>query len=134
MRKRLGNFIMAEDDQTLEGVVLATPAAQRRPSLAMVETFTGGQIAARLRAAAGRRARVPPRHRRARSGRARHAHGVSTRSAESVAASCASDSGASHALAVLIELDDGADRPDFGGTICVGIADTKATVVAPGRA
>ena len=30
--------------------------------------------------------------------------------------------GASHTLAVLIELDDGADRIDFGGTIWIGIA------------
>ena len=30
--------------------------------------------------------------------------------------------GASHALAVLVDLDDGADRIDFGGTICLAIA------------
>jgi nicotinamide-nucleotide amidase len=42
-------------------------------------------------------------------------------------------SGASHALALLIELDEGADRPDFGGTICVGIADTKQTVSRQAR-
>src|SRR2546422_4923125 len=47
VRKRLGNFILAEDDQTLEGVILAE-LANRQGSLAIVETFTGGQIAARL--------------------------------------------------------------------------------------
>src|SRR5467141_3318928 len=47
VRKRLGNFILAEDDQTLEGVILAT-LAERGASLAVVETFTGGQIAARI--------------------------------------------------------------------------------------
>src|SRR5712664_575340 len=47
VRKRLGNFILAEDDQTLEGVILAT-LADRGASLAVVETFTGGQIAARI--------------------------------------------------------------------------------------
>ncbi len=47
VRRRLGNFIIAEDDQTLEGVVLAALAA-RGGSLAVVETFTGGQIAARI--------------------------------------------------------------------------------------
>ena len=48
VRKRLGNFILAEDDQTLEGVVL--DGARERPggTLALVETFTSGQIAARL--------------------------------------------------------------------------------------
>src|ERR1700756_2159141 len=47
VRKRLGNFILGEDDQTLEGVVLAALAA-REGSLAVVETFTAGQIAARF--------------------------------------------------------------------------------------
>src|SRR4029453_5737750 len=47
VRKRLGNFIMAEDEQTLEGVILAE-LTKRQGSLAIVESFTGGQIAARL--------------------------------------------------------------------------------------
>ena len=47
IRKRLGNFIVAEDDQTLEGVVLAELIGAGA-SLALVETFTAGQIAARL--------------------------------------------------------------------------------------
>src|ERR1700732_3087647 len=47
VRKRLGNFILAEDDDTLEGVILK--ALQRQDgSLAVVETFTSGQIAARI--------------------------------------------------------------------------------------
>ena len=47
VRKRLGNFIMGEDDQTLEGVILGE-LANRQGSLAIVETFTGGQMAARI--------------------------------------------------------------------------------------
>src|SRR5580693_4267625 len=47
VRRRLGNFIIAEDDQTLEGVILAALAA-RGATLALVESFTSGQIAARL--------------------------------------------------------------------------------------
>src|SRR5881296_2187794 len=47
VRKRLGNFILAEDEQTLEGVVLAE-LTRRGATLAIVETFTSGQIAARL--------------------------------------------------------------------------------------
>src|SRR5262247_3480219 len=47
VRKRLGNFILGEDDQTLEGVVLAE-LTEREGSLAVVETFTAGQIAARI--------------------------------------------------------------------------------------
>src|SRR5438034_4789026 len=47
VRKRLGNFILAEDEGTLEGVVL-NELAQRRATLSTVETFTSGAIAARL--------------------------------------------------------------------------------------
>src|SRR5947207_9432643 len=47
VRKRLGNFIMAEDDPTLEGVVLAE-LTKRGATLAVAETFTSGQIAARI--------------------------------------------------------------------------------------
>src|SRR5262244_3671279 len=41
VRKRMGNFIMAEDEQTLESVILAE-LTKRQGSLAIVETFTGG--------------------------------------------------------------------------------------------
>jgi len=47
VRKRLGNFILAEDDATLEGVIVEQ-LTQRQASLAVVETFTSGQIAARV--------------------------------------------------------------------------------------
>src|SRR5262249_56118891 len=47
VRKRLGNFILAEDEATLEGVVLAE-LTQRQASLAVVEMFTSGQIASRF--------------------------------------------------------------------------------------
>src|SRR5436309_2145843 len=47
VRKRLGNFILAEDDDTLEGVILKA-LSERGGSLSLVETFTGGQMAARI--------------------------------------------------------------------------------------
>ena len=47
VRKRLGNFILAEDDKTLEGVVLAE-LASRQGTLAIAETFTSGQISSRI--------------------------------------------------------------------------------------
>jgi len=130
VRKRLGNFIMAEDEQTLEGVVLAE-LAKRQGSLALVETFTGGQIAARLvphlaaekivrRAVASRDLAevyagvglegAPP------------AGELTRETAEAVAEAARRRTGATHALAVLIDLDDGPDRIDFGGTICLAIA------------
>ena len=47
VRKRLGNFILAEDDETLEGIII-DQLTKRQASLAVVETFTSGQIAARV--------------------------------------------------------------------------------------
>jgi nicotinamide-nucleotide amidase len=49
--------------------------------------------------------------------------------AESVAGAVRETSGVSHALAVLIDLDDGPDRIEFGGSVCLAIAgpDTVAS-------
>jgi nicotinamide-nucleotide amidase len=129
VRRRLGNFIMAEDDQTLEGVVLAELAG-RQGSLSIVETFTGGQIAARI-------AHLPGAEKIFRRGivardlgevgaavglEAVPAAGELTReAAEAVASAARADTGATHALAVLIDLDDGPDRIEFGGTVCLAI-------------
>jgi nicotinamide-nucleotide amidase len=42
--------------------------------------------------------------------------------AEAVAGAARRQASATHALAVLIDLDEGADRVDLGGTICLAIA------------
>src|SRR5207247_9214474 len=47
VRKRLGNFILAEDEATLEGIIVEQ-LTRRQASLAVVEMFSGGQMAARL--------------------------------------------------------------------------------------
>src|ERR671924_1697746 len=47
VRKRLGNFILAEDDETLEGIII-DQLTKRQASLAVVEMFTSGQMAARV--------------------------------------------------------------------------------------
>jgi nicotinamide-nucleotide amidase len=130
VRKRLGNFILAEDEQTLEGVILSALTA-RQGSLTVVETFTSGQIAARFGHLSGaekvfRRGIVardlaeiyagvgldgePP------------AGELSRETAEAVAQAARRRTGATHALAVLIDLDDGPDKIDFGGTICLAVA------------
>ncbi len=130
VRARLGNFILAEDDQTLEGVILGELSG-RGGSLSIVETFTGGQIAARLAhlsgaekvfrrgivardldevcAAAGLES-APP------SGE------ITTGTAEAVAQALRRQTSSTHALAVLIDLDEGADRIEFGGTVCLAIS------------
>jgi nicotinamide-nucleotide amidase len=130
VRRRLGNFILGEDDQTLEGVILAALAAQDC-SLALVETFTGGQIAARIAHLPGaekifRRSLVArdPAEIAAALGLdgALIAGELSREAAERVAQTAQRESGATHALAVLIEVDDGPDRIDFGGSIHLAIA------------
>jgi nicotinamide-nucleotide amidase len=127
VRRRLGNFVIAEDDQSLEGVILATLAASKY-TLSIAETFTGGQIAARLSPLVGaetvfRRGLV-----------ARDlVDSVTPAAAAAVADKLRQESRASHALAVLMQLDEGSDRPDFGAVICVGIADGKGTVSRQAR-
>ena len=130
VRKRLGNFILGEDDQTLEGVVLEALAAGDG-SLAVVETYTGGQIAARIAPLPGaervfRRGLVArdPAEIAAALGLdgALIAGEMSRETAEAVARAIREETGASHALALLIEVDDGPDRIDFGGSIHLAIA------------
>ena len=132
VRKRLGNFIMAEDDDTLEGVILKA-LRERDGSLALVETFTSGQMAARIAPLPGaesvfRRGIVAREIGEIRDAlRLTIPLEITRDSAEAVAQAARRASGASHALAVLIDLDDGPDRIDFGGTICIGIACEGAT-------
>jgi nicotinamide-nucleotide amidase len=129
VRKRLGNFILAEDDRTLEGVVLDA-LAREGASLTLVETFTSGQIAARVGPLAGAE-RVVRRAIVARDledlseavfSQRGAIDGISRETAESVARAAQQNTGATHALAVLIDLDEGADRIEFAGTICLAIA------------
>jgi nicotinamide-nucleotide amidase len=99
--------------------------------LSVVETFTAGQIAARL-------AHLPNAEHIFRRGvvvrnfaELHNVYGLKDLALTSemteaatiaVARAAREQTGATHALAVLIELDDGADRIDFGGTIWIGIA------------
>ncbi|MBM3218637.1 MAG: CinA family nicotinamide mononucleotide deamidase-related protein [Candidatus Rokubacteria bacterium] len=134
IRKRLGNFILAEDDQTLEGVILGA-LAKCAGTVTIVETFTSGQIAARLGHLPGAEAII---QRGIVSRDLRQIHesvglpgapeGELTREhAEAVARAAQRTTGATHALAVLVDLDDGPDRIEFGGAICLAIA-TAETV------
>ena len=141
VRKRLGNFILAEDDATLESVVLGALKA-RDATLAIVETFSSGQIAGRIAHLPGaeavlRRGVVARRDEdictavglgtNALSG------GVSKETAAIVARAALAQTGATHALAVLVDVDEGADRLEFGGTICLAIATAADTVVRRSR-
>jgi nicotinamide-nucleotide amidase len=129
VRQRLGNFILAEDDDTLEGVIL-TALQRAGGSLALVETFTGGAMAARLLPLPGAESVVRRGVVSRDLAEIYDAVGlagaepleITRETAEAVARAARRESGASHALAVLIDLDTGPDRIDFGGTICIGIA------------
>jgi nicotinamide-nucleotide amidase len=130
VRQRLGNFILAEDDETLEGVILAH-LIEYQATLAVVEMFTGGQIAARL-------APLPDAETVFRRGTvarkvaeiyasvgltdAPPTGELTPEMAETVATAVRHQTGATHALAVLVDIEDGADRIDLGGTICLAIA------------
>jgi nicotinamide-nucleotide amidase len=129
VRKRLGNFILAEDDGTLEGNVLEALRRQGA-TLAVAETFTGGQIAARI-------APLPDAETVFRRGVVARDLGelatalglapgmlaeASPETALAAAEAARRAAGATHALAVLVALDEGEDRIDFGGTICLAIA------------
>jgi nicotinamide-nucleotide amidase len=137
VRQRLGNFILAEDDQTLEGVVLAS-LARIDGSLAIAETFTGGQIAGRIAPLPGaekifRRGIVARDLAQLCDAVGIPAAGTPSQElAEAVAHASLGRAGASHALAVLIELDEGKDAIDFGATIHIAIA--TATTIALRRA
>jgi competence/damage-inducible protein CinA-like protein len=136
VRKRLGNFILAEDDQTLEGIIL-DQLIKRQASLAAVEMFTSGQIAARVAPLPGAET-VFRRGTLARSiAEIYRAVGlqdqpplgeITPAMAEAVATAARCQTDATHALAVLVDLDAGVDRIDFGGTICLAIATAHEVV------
>ena len=47
---------------------------------------------------------------------------ITPETAEAVARAAQQHTGATHALAVLIDLDEGGDRIEFAGTVCLAIA------------
>ncbi len=130
VRKRLGNFILAEDDRTLEGVVLEALKDQHA-TLTVVEMFTSGQIAGRIAHLPGaeevfRRGIVARDFGEACAAvgldRGTVAEGITRETAEAVARAAQGHTRTTHALAVLIDVDEGADKLEFGGTICLTIA------------
>ena len=133
VRKRFGNFILAEDDRTLEGVVLAELEACKG-TLSIVEAFTGGLITARIAHLPGAE-KIVRRGIVARElsevcaavGLAQVPDSITPESAEAVARAALEHTGTTHALAVLIDLDEGGDRIEFAGTVCLAIATVSNT-------
>lgn len=141
VREKLGTFIISEDAQSLEGAVVDA-LLERGETLATAEMFTGGAIAARfvpkddaedpfLRGvvsrdlgqmcdAVGLDAAIA-------------AQGLIADTAMAIASALRAQSGAGNALVVLIELDDGADKIEFGGTINIGLADADGVIARTAR-
>jgi competence/damage-inducible protein CinA-like protein len=146
VRRRLGNFILAEGDQTLEGVVLEA-LARAHATVSLVETFTSGQIAARIGHLPGAekviRRGIVSRDLRdvcAAVGLEPDAiSGTLTREhAQAVAQAVRRQTGTTHGVAVLIDVDEGPDRIDIGGTVCLAIANendvaTRRSRIVGGR-
>jgi nicotinamide-nucleotide amidase len=141
VREKLGTFIISEDAQSLEGAVIDA-LVERGETLATAEMFTGGAIAARFVPKDGAE---DPFLRGVVSrdlGQMCHAvgldetvaaQGLTAETAMAIASALRDQSGAGHALVVLIELDDGADKIEFGGTINVGIADSGGVIARTAR-
>jgi nicotinamide-nucleotide amidase len=133
VRRRLGNFIVAEDDRSLESVVLDALRA-RSASLAVAETFTGGAIASRLLQVPGSEALFrrdlvsrDPRQLAATAGIA--SGEFSPAMARALALALREQSGATHGLAVLVTMELGAAGRETDGTISIGLADPENSIV-----
>lgn len=140
VRAKLGNFILAEDDQTLEGVVMAE-LLKKQARLAVVETFTSGAIAGRFGPLVGAE-KVFARgivardhdHLNAALGLLDAPGGEFTEEkAASIARAVLADSEAEYVLASLIDLDEGPDRIDFGGTLWTAVANGHEVIVRRSR-
>ena len=141
VREKLGTFIISEDAQSLEGAVVDA-LLKRGETLATAEMFTGGAIAARF---VPRDDAEDPFLRGVVSrdlGQMCDAVGLDTAiatqgltadTAMAIASALRAQSGAGNALVVLIELDDGADRIEFGGTINIGLADADGVIARTAR-
>ena len=129
VRRRLGHHVLATDDETLEGVVLAA-LGDAGSTLALAETFTGGAVAARLLPLPGAESRVvqsvasrDPARLRSLAGLpvGPDASAVTEAAALELAGALRLATGASHALALLVQLDEGPDRIELGAEVCIGI-------------
>jgi len=141
VRKRVGNFIVAEDDATLEGII-AEILGRQAASLAVVETLTSGLISARL-------ARLPTAGGFFRRGLIAAAAaeietllglpggslsgGPLTEAAMREAARAAfRQTGSTHALVVLADRDD-AGQPAPGATVWIAVATAQEVAVRKSR-
>ena len=136
VRERLGNFIVAEDEQTLEQRIIDR-LRETGASLSTMEMFTGGSIAARLLPMTGTQGLVKrgvvsrdlsQLTDAAGMEQGTTQDGLSCTTAVALAHGLRQRSGSSHALTVLVALDTDPDRKKSGGDIFIGIADYDHSV------
>jgi nicotinamide-nucleotide amidase len=147
VRRRIGNFVLAEDDQTHEGVIQAL-LEERRATLAVVENYTGGQIAARLSAlprseAFFLRGTVARGEQNLLAALGLESQGQVwpelSQLSEGLAEAARKQAGATHGLAVLCAVDEATPQdPGLSGIVAVGIAASggavnRGTKLAGGR-
>jgi nicotinamide-nucleotide amidase len=137
VRRRLGNFIVAEDDHSLESAILDALRACGG-SLAVAESITGGAIATRLlqvdRAEELFRRGLVSRD----PGQLAAAVGTAERefspaAAQRMASALQIQSGASHAIAVLVTMEGGTEGLETGGNISIGLTDAGGSIVREAR-
>ena len=133
VHQRMGNFILAEDNETLEGNIQSLMVAERM-TLAVVENFTGGQVAGRLAPLPNAdlfflrgtvaRGETNLAHALGLQGRGEH-WGELERLAGDLAESARRQAGATLGLALLCSLDD-QQPPSANQTGMIGLAIASA--------
>ena len=136
VRERLGTFIVAEDDQTLEQVVIGSLTCQNA-TLATAEMFTSGAIATRLNPKPGSQDPIIQNVVARNLGHLCRVVGMPVDEgddilnldlAKTISANLKKESGSTYALSVLIDLDKGSDKIELGGNIYIGISGPDNTV------
>jgi nicotinamide-nucleotide amidase len=131
VRARLGHFIIGEDDQSLEGVIV-DELIKANATLSLVETFTAGQISARLMPLPQAQGRVLRNTVAQDKAQLSSALGLSlplsaldVANAKQAAIAARLQSGSTLGMAILVVVDEGVDRVEFSGEVSVAIADAN---------
>ena len=130
VRERFGNFIIAEDNATLEGSILAE-LTRTNSTLATAEMYTSGAISARLNPPVG----DPDPVLRSLVSRdlkelsravnlilQEEAISFNTESAEKISTALRTEAASTYALATLLNIDRDKDGIEAGGDIIIGIS------------
>ena len=130
VRERFGNFIIAEDNATLEGSILAE-LTRTNSTLATAEMYTSGAISARLNPPVGDPDPVlrslvsrdlKELSRAVNLTLQEEAISFNTESAEKISTALRTEAASTYALATLLNIDRDKDGIEAGGDIIIGIS------------